>query len=443
MGNKCLKIKQDATDAIFPDASFVDCAVKVRKMDSVRDMLPLLAKGLKLTQRDIDDSPLKFDTTILRKMLEVIPDTNNDPMFGAVPDMVSNTVDPDLYNILAARLASEIRHRFGRADERVYDEIAKDDLGTFQVLNSIVASLTAQISFLWHSFHESKPNIATITRDAFDLVDGTKLQTNLTPDMLDKAFEHDMFLELPKPICGFMEFAFLRRGDFVYVIVGRKHKQKTVFDEVNGYCPAFLVVRPVSILKQIGTMTEESLSSTFMEGLEDIDRHMMEAFDQMYSGEDDYEQRREEAETRLKNMNVDVTPDELKVLSRLVGSAVIFATKMRLMLLVEKPPIDETFSTVGTSCSRDGVSTPPQRENGVSYSIVSLTKGFRDARAAYASRGGEINKFGKKIVEKFIAGFIRRQHYGQNNALVKTIFVAPFTNRFWMNEGLRITKIVK
>lgn len=444
-GTLTLRLMVD--EALFPGCSFVDCALRVRKMSSPADMLPMLVKGLGLVQRDVENPPISFDTSFLQTLLKAVPDDDGDPLYGAVPDMVSNTIDPKVYNILIAAVAICAARRLGpsRAAEalRRLSDTNEGLPEVFESLNGCVQSLTSQISFLWHSFHESAPNIATVTRDAFDLVDQTKLQTNLTPDMLDKAFERDMFLELPKPICGFMELAFLRRKGFVYVLVGRRQKPRTIFSDVHGAVPAFLVVRPVSILKQIGSMTEESLSATFDEGLEDIDAYLLDQFERTFGDSPDYEQMRQEAERRLSVDKEEHTPEEMERIAKFVSSAVVFATKLRLMLLVEKPPVEETFSVVGAASSHDGVPMPPGREGETSYSVVSLTKGFREARSQYEKSGGRLDRYGKKVVEKFIAGFIRRQHYGKGNAQVKTIFVAPFTNRFWMNEGLRITRIVK
>ena len=438
----------DVMEALFPNMSFVDCAVKIRKMSSPADLVPFVEQGFGICRKDVDECPMKFDADFIREVLGNIP-PSEDPLYGGTPDAVSDALDPPLYNVLTAIRCMRFVEKNGMA--KFMDAIRKIDAAgpeaavkMFEAVNKDVREITGQVSFLWHSFHESAPNIATVTKDAFDLVQQTKLQTNLTPDMLDKAFERDMFLELPKPINGFMELAFLRRGDYVAVAVGRKQKRCGMVEEANLFTPAFSVIEIANISKQIGSMTEESISATFDEGAQQIANWLSDLFDAQFKGSEDYDELRRNFDERMRNDGYEQrTPEQKAVAARIMSDAMIFAAKLRLMLLVEKPPMEEVFSSAGQSRSHEGISMPPSREGGVSYSVVSLTKGFREARMRYERSGGQLDKFGKKLVEKFIAGFIRRQHYGKDNALVKTIFVSPFTNRFWMNEGIRITKIVK
>ncbi|MCQ2367414.1 MAG: hypothetical protein MJ109_00165 [Kiritimatiellae bacterium] len=80
----------------------------------------------------------------------------------------------------------------------------------------------------------------------------------------------------------------------------------------------------------------------------------------------------------------------------------------------------------------------------VSHQTVALTQRYRIHmdRCRTDSQVVVLDKEGKILKTTMVTGFIRQQHYGPGNTLVKTIFIEPHETHVWINEGLRITKVV-
>lgn len=419
------KIANSVFDALFKGMSLTDVAVKVRRMDKPEDMIPFILRGLDLTQADIDNSPLKVDEDVIRAAVESVPASDDE-----VEENVYNALRLPSLKVCSTILGKSLLNR--RKDYLLDIEKKQSHQSTALVfIHEIADHLIGQAVFIWQHFHESGAEITTVAKDAFELVSSTRLQTNLTPDILENVFDRDIFLELPKPIHGFLELCFVRRGDLVFVYVGRRTKGKSL---ESGKLPGFMLARAVNIKKQFGAITETSLAETFDDGIDFLEDEVARWMDEVNA-----------PESVKSEMHADfhATDGEsvraLSELRRFIFDAIVFVTKLRLMILAEKPPVEETRTCIGKGVAGEGM----KHRSEITVSVVSLTRDFRDARASYESKGGHIDKTGKKVVEKFIAGFIRRQHYGHNNALVKTIFVSPFTNRFWVNAGVHVTKVVK
>lgn len=81
----------------------------------------------------------------------------------------------------------------------------------------------------------------------------------------------------------------------------------------------------------------------------------------------------------------------------------------------------------------------------VSQQVVSLTTRYKIAmdRCRTDSEVVELDKEGKVQKLTPVVGFLRRQHYGPNNSLIKTVFVEPHERQAWVNEGLRIIKVTR
>lgn len=411
------------TDAIFQKRSFTDCAVKIARMDSPLCLARELQTALGVSDADIASCQFCMDEREFSIRLREIPDADNE-VFGPYYDKLENFLYPRVRNIVVAKICKELRGDITGVPETVAIEIMK-------VASRLVQD---QCVFLWTMFRERPAKIMSITKDAFKIVDSTKLQTGLSFDVLDQAFRDDLFIEVPVAVGCSMEFGFLRRKNLVFPFYGRKSQLVAK----NGVvCIPFGPLPPIDIERVSKTATEGAFQESMTDGILATARMRERAHDAHFGRDsDDAFDSLDAARTKLDENGVGVVSGDLfKCFS--------FAAKLRLMLLAERNPVEERTANIGSSVFFDGIQTPPQKKDGVTYSVVSLTRDFREARASYESKGGHIDKTGKKVVEKFIAGFIRRQHYGQNNALVKTIFVSPFTNRFWVNAGVHITKVVK
>ena len=417
------KIGNTAFNALFRGMSLTDIAVKVRRLDKPEDMIPFLLRGLDLTQSDIDNAVLKVNENIIRNSVARTPTSTDE-----IEEVVFNALRLPTLQVCAALLGRSLLN-FNRDYLLDFERNPSIRLTVLVIIQEVSALLIGQAIFIWRHFHQRNAEITTVAKDAFELVSSTRLQTNLTPDILDKVFERDVFLEIPKPIHGFLELCFIRRGDLVLVYVGRKTKGATM---TTGTLSGFLLARAVNITKQFGTITETSLANTFDDWNEVMEAETSQWLNDVNAPED----IKQEMHADIHAFDGETPNAEFL---RFIFDAIVFVTKLRLMLLAEKPPVEETRTRLG----HGGAGEYQKLRSEITISVVSLSKDFREARATYESKGGHMDKTGKKVVEKFIAGFIRRQHYGKNNALVKTIFVSPFTNRYWMSEGVHVSKVIK
>lgn len=419
------KIGNAVFDALFKGMSLTDVAVKVRRMDKPEDMIPFLLRGLDLTQADIDNSPLKVDEDVVRLVLGITPTSDDN-----VEESVENALRPPALKVCAALVGRELLKNGKEGFFKSIENNANIQSEMVVFVWEVATIFIGQVICLWSWFHKSSAEVTTVAKDAYELVSSTRLQTNLTPDILEKVFERDIFLELPKPIHGFLDLCFIRDADYVFVYIGSRAKGKT-FDSIK--MPSFSRGIPVlNVKEQFGAITGEGISESVVNGSNFVTDVVGEWLNKTGMTEA-AELSQDETKRFLEDF------ENCRSVKGFLFDAIVFVTKLRLMLLAEKPPVEETRTRIGKGGAGEG----PKHRSEITVSVVSLTRDFREARASYESKGGHIDKTGKKVVEKFIAGFIRRQHYGQNNALVKTIFVSPFTNRFWVNAGVHVTKVVK
>lgn len=417
--------------AIFSGKSFIDAAIATRKMKSFSDFVPEIMRSCKLSRREVDSCPLQPNETMIRETMKAIPDSDDDPVYGEVPDKISNELHVQLAKISLADLVrgheTMIIDGWRSASPEIKAEIYQRGV-TFPV-----SILTRQISFLWSCFKLSTPSIDILTKDAFDLVSDTKLDAKVTEEMVEQAFPHDIFLSMQKSLNGFFEIAVLRRGQNVWIVGGRTDPKNRPF--AYGKLVQFVALGRVNLVDQIGRMTRSNVADSIVEGQAESDRNLREKIRRLTGHDPD-----EYVDSFSKNF---IPEEERRRSAERVAELAMFVMKLRLMMTAEKAPIDMVHSEVGRSVSHGGVQMPPGKEGGIRYAVISLTKEFEQASREHSASGEKLDKFGKKIVEKQIGGFLRRQHYGPGNSLEKFIYIAPFVNRFWVNTGIHVTRIVK
>ena len=81
----------------------------------------------------------------------------------------------------------------------------------------------------------------------------------------------------------------------------------------------------------------------------------------------------------------------------------------------------------------------------LNYQRVSLTTEYRTAIGAQSDSDEVVvlDKEGKELKATKVRGFLRRQHYGPENSLIKTVYIDAHESHSWMKTGLRIVKVVK
>lgn len=132
---------------------------------------------------------------------------------------------------------------------------------------------------------------------------------------------------------------------------------------------------------------------------------------------------------------------EEKELDERMYEAMSFVFKFLLLRQTEKQPLDVVRQYKKFKDEKK------EREirGYVTHHVVSLTTRYRIAmdRCRTDSEMVELDKEGKVQKLTPVVGFLRRQHYGSNNSLIKTVFIEPHERQAWVNEGLRIVKVVK
>ena len=408
---------------LFHDRSLVDAAVEVSKYRSMSDFRPRILRDLGLTEADVRNSPFTVLKDVIERGLKMAQDTD-DELYGQVPNRVSDALLADMWEAAAAYAAKNVPELV-EAVRRSEGDGGMSYLHNYVLANVIM--LNRQASFLWFSFKESRPCIDMVTKEACELVNSTKLDAGVTKEMLDDAFAEDRYVCMSSSsVDGFREIACMKRGSRLSVVCGQSVDGDTVLVRKGFSNQPFSVVGSLNLDELAGRMTERNMRENGREMQRLSDSDSIRDISAKVWGEES----EEHAEERYR------------ISGEIATDLVAFVLKLRLLLGMEKTPVARLRTQEGSSVSLDGVSTPPGKR-GISYSVVSLTREFVKARSEWRAEGGRLDRFGKDLVAKQIAGFIRRQHYGEGNKLEKFVYIAPFTNRFWVNSGVRLRKIVK
>ena len=80
----------------------------------------------------------------------------------------------------------------------------------------------------------------------------------------------------------------------------------------------------------------------------------------------------------------------------------------------------------------------------INYQRVSLTTTYKDSVPRNQNVDTLVlDKEGKTLRVIKVRGFLRRQHYGPGNSLVKTVYIDSHESHSWKLDGIRIVKVVK
>ena len=398
---------------LFRGKSLVDVSVIVSKFDSMMDFRPYLLKAFDLTDADVERwSHIQKGCLAKTGGFAGSITVNAGYLYDRVPNRIHDALVDTIAGVMSAFIDKNL-------SMGVWTDKAQHLLLRYGM--DIVSSLLEQMSFLWYSFKERRPCIDMVTKEACELVNSTRLDTNITKEMLNDAFAEDRYMCLAVPLYGCTEIVCMMREGHVYVCLGHTSIHGTRVPR------PFVCVGRIDIYGLIGRMTRQNAVSdaVWQQRLNGAEHDKQLAVALL--PDDENEKQKEERYT---------------VLGFGVADQVLFALKLRILLGMQKTPMEQLCTSKGKSVFLDGVSTPPEKR-GISYSVVSLTKEFRKAKNEWQGEGRKLDKFGKNLISKQIAGFIRKQHYGEGNKLSKLIYIAPFTNRFWVNSGVHITKIVK
>lgn len=93
--------------------------------------------------------------------------------------------------------------------------------------------------------------------------------------------------------------------------------------------------------------------------------------------------------------------------------------------------------------------TNPEKQKQIfgtlNYQRVSLTTEYKTAIRNQQESGETLvlDKEGKELKATKVRGFLRRQHYGPENSLVKVVYIDAHESHSWMKTGIRYVKVVK
>lgn len=80
----------------------------------------------------------------------------------------------------------------------------------------------------------------------------------------------------------------------------------------------------------------------------------------------------------------------------------------------------------------------------INYQRVSLTTTYKNSVPRNQSVDTLVlDKEGKTLRAITVRGFLRRQHYGPGNSLVKTVYIDSHESHSWKLDGIRIVRVVK
>ena len=80
----------------------------------------------------------------------------------------------------------------------------------------------------------------------------------------------------------------------------------------------------------------------------------------------------------------------------------------------------------------------------INYQRVSLTTAYKNS--VHRNQNVDtlvLDKEGKTLRAIMVRGFLRRQHYGPGNSLVKTVYIDSHESHSWKLDGIRIVQVVK
>lgn len=124
----------------------------------------------------------------------------------------------------------------------------------------------------------------------------------------------------------------------------------------------------------------------------------------------------------------------------LLYEAMLFALKFVLLLKTDKQPL------VTERQYKKHKDEGKERETRgyLSHQVVSLTTRYAQAMKVWKPTDRvELDKEGKKLTTIEVHGFVRRQHYGPGNSLIKFVYIEAHDREAWVREGIRVISVVK
>ena len=281
---------------------------------------------------------------------------------------------------LAAMVISQSTPPDSRNDESIYED----------------AKVSARIHYLQCTMGEQK-ELFFITREACNLIATTKLTAKINQNFCNAYFK--------KPV-------------FIY-----SSDEYPLFEDVNGIAAFFDDEKFLTVI-----ISTKQGRLFFMDyGLRDSNIEALPNHFERLHGEDfislpnGYE---------INTKDVDKVHYALNLISKFV-----------LLLVSEKKPL-----IVEKQGKKNGKPKEEKRINGtLLYKKVSLTYDLRQKykkdRESFETH--ILDKEGKVLKAIKVTGHIRMQPYGPNLSKVKPIYIAEHDSKAWVNEGIKLVKVIK
>lgn len=132
--------------------------------------------------------------------------------------------------------------------------------------------------------------------------------------------------------------------------------------------------------------------------------------------------------------------DTLDDVNRRFYNALLYAFKFVRLRRCDKTPVlvEPRYKVRKAGNSECG------NRNTLVHQQVSLTESYR--HALRRQKDGEVvalDKEDKELKAVRVCGFVRKQHYGKGNALIKDVYIEAHESHAWKKTGLRIIKVIK
>lgn len=120
--------------------------------------------------------------------------------------------------------------------------------------------------------------------------------------------------------------------------------------------------------------------------------------------------------------------------------SMLFALKFVLLLKTDKQPL----ITKRQYKQHKNESKEREARGYLSHQVVALTTKYVQAMRSWKPTDRiSLDKEGKKLVRVGVHAFIRKQHYGPQNSLIKFVHIDAHDRDVWVREGIRIISVVR
>ena len=120
--------------------------------------------------------------------------------------------------------------------------------------------------------------------------------------------------------------------------------------------------------------------------------------------------------------------------------ATSFVFKLKIISKIENGPLFVNMTEVEEPVVNPRKGQGNTRKTGILHCTIKLSEDYKKRLAASSRNSNPLNKDDKTLLPTSVSGFVRNQHYGEGNKLVKRIWVDGFIRNAWISDKPKIVK---